>query len=176
MFLEMGAIGIGILLSFFLKDINFLGLNFGVIGSGVIYPDFLLMFLIFFALFKGEFSGIWIGFFSGLLEDSGLIRFSDSSGDFVSIIGIHAAIYTLTGFSLGKLKKFIDRNHAIPQILLVFGTVFLVRMIIWLLMGILEEFNQAYSFSGPAIYTAILTPIWFTLLSWLYRISGEDDQ
>lgn len=174
MIFEAGAIALGILISFFLKDINFLGINLSFLNSGLIYPDFLLVFLIYFSLNKGEFSGIWIGFFAGLMEDSGLLQFADIQREFLPIIGVHSLVYTITGFSLGKLTRFIDRDHAIPQMVLVLITTVIVRFFIWLIMGVLQDFNSSYSFFGPAVYTALFTPIWFTLLSWIYRLPGDD--
>ncbi len=175
MLLEAGALAFGILVSFFLKDFNFLGLNFGFLGTGIIYPDFLLLFVIFFALHKGDFTGLWIGFFSGILEDSGLLTFSQSQDAFIPIIGVHALIYTLAGFFLGKITKYIDKTHILPPIVVVLIGVFVIRLLIWLLMGVLDQFNNAYSFFWPALYTALLTPIWFSMLKWLYRVQGDEE-
>jgi rod shape-determining protein MreD len=175
MFLEAGALAFGILISFFLKDINFLGLNFGFIGTGIIYPDFLLLFVIFFALHKREFSGIWLGFFAGILEDSGMLTFSTVQKEFLPIIGVHALIYTVTGFIIGNTSRFIDKTHIVPQMLLVFGAILIMRILVWLLMGVLDQFNNTYSFFWPALYTSLLTPIWFTMLKWLYRVYGDEE-
>lgn len=174
MFFEIGAIAFGLLVSFFLKDINFLGLNFEFISTGVVYPDFLMIFVIFFSLHKGEFSGLWIGFFAGLLEDSGLLSFV--GGEFIPIIGVHALIYTSTGFFIGSIQKYLDKDHAIPQMLLVFAIIIVIRILTWVMIGILESFNMNYPIVGPALYTALLTPIWFTLLGWLYRLPEEDSR
>jgi rod shape-determining protein MreD len=165
---------IGILVSFFLKDINFLAINFDFLNSGIIYPDFPLLLMIFFALRKGEFHGLWIGFFAGLLEDAGVLHFSDSSHEFVTILGTHAGIYTLAGFILGKINRFIDQFHTAPIIVLVVTATFLIRLSVWLLMGILEDFNKSYSFLGPAFYTALLSPVWFWILGWLYRVHHDE--
>lgn len=168
MLLETIVVAVGILVSFFLKDVNFLALNY-------VYPDFLLMFLIYFSLRRGEFSGIWIGFFSGLLEDSSILSFSDRVGQFAPLIGTHMFYYTLAGFTLGKLNRIIDRRSMVPVVLVVFGTTLLVRICIWLTTGILQDFNKNYSFVSVAVYSALLAPIWFWLLSWLYRYTTEVD-
>jgi len=174
MFLELSVIAVGIVVSFFLKDVNFLALNVSFFNTGLIYPDFLLIFLIFFALNKGEFSGIWIGFFAGLLEDSAILSFSQATHEFVPIIGTHAIIYTITGFILGKINRIVDRESQAPMMVVSLVTTFAVRVLTWILMGIIVDFNKSYSFIGPAIFTAIISPIWFTLLSWLYRIKPEE--
>lgn len=166
MFLEIAVLGLGILISFFLKDINFLALNF-------VYPDFLLIFLIYFALRRGELSGIWIGFFAGLLEDSGII--SESSGEFIHLIGTHIFFYTLAGFLLGKFNRFIDRQGMVPVVGVVFATTLIIRMFVWLTNGILQDFNRNYPFFAPSIYTALIAPIWFWLLGWVYRYTAGDE-
>lgn len=172
MLLDFGVIIVGLVFSFFLKDINFLSITFDF--TGAIYPDFLLIFIIFFALRRGEFSGLWIGFFAGLLEDSAILSFSESSQEYVSIIGVHAIIYTLAGFILGKLNRIVDKDSTIPIMFVVFSTTFLCRLFVWLLMGFLDESSASYSFFGPAVYTAILAPVWFFLLGWTYRQTSEE--
>lgn len=173
MLLEVTVITLGMILSFFLKDVNFLSLNFDFLNTGAIYPDFLLIFVIFFALRKGEFAGIWIGFFAGLLEDSTIISFSESSGEFISVIGAHSLVYTLAGFTLGRLNRLLDRDSAASIVVLVLVSTFLIRFTVWILMGIIDTFNSSYSFLGPAFYTAAIAPIWFTLLTWVYRFDGD---
>ena len=169
MFLEILVIGIGILISFFLKDINFLALNY-------IYPDFLIIFLIYFALRRGEFSGIWIGFFSGLLEDSAILSFSSSAGKYVPVIGTHMLIYTLGGYILGKINRIIDRESMALVVLVVFGTTLLTRICIWFVNGVLQDFNKNYDIIGTTVYTALLAPVWFWILAWVYRYTSEVQQ
>jgi len=167
MLLELAVIFLGILVSFFLKDMNLLSLHFE--AAGVIFPDFLLLFLIYFALFKDEFHGTWIGFISGLLEDSAILTFSEASNEFVPILGSHALIYTLVGFTLGKMNRIIDKESMLPVVVVVFSTTFLVRLLVWLLVGLLGQAPRAYSFLGPAFYTAILAPVYFFAMSWVYK-------
>jgi len=167
MLLEVGAIILGMLVSFFLKDINFLSLNF-------IYPDFLLIFIVYFALRRGEFAGIWIGFAAGLLEDSNILAFSSSQGKYVPVIGTHMLVYCLTGYLLGRFNRIIDRHSMIPIIVVVFVTTLLVRIQVWLVSFVLlQEVNRNYSFLATSVYTALLAPVWFWLLNWVYRYSQE---
>jgi rod shape-determining protein MreD len=176
MILETIAIGVGIVISFFLKDINFLGLNIAFLNTGLVYPDFLLIFLIFFAMYRGEFAGLWIGFFTGILEDSGMIQFSSHPLAFVNILGVHSLIYTLTGFFLGKLSRYMDRNSTLPIIAVTFVTAFVVRLMTWIVMGVVAEFNHSFSFLSPAIYTAAVSPIWFFILGWAYRSTIQEEK
>ena len=167
MILEYAAVTIGLIISFLLKDINFLALNF-------IYPDFLMIFIIFMALRRGELSGIWLGFIGGLLEDSAVLVFSRQGGDYVHVIGVHMFFYTLVGYSLGKFNKLIDATRLFPIMGVVFVYTLVVRFCIWLVTGLISDFNSNYLFIGSAIYTALITPIWLWLLGWLYRPMDEE--
>ncbi|EMY02379.1 rod shape-determining protein MreD-like protein [Leptospira interrogans str. 2002000626] len=66
MILEKLVIAIGILIAHFLN-----GSNLFEIGSAI-KPDFMILLVLFFALRRGPLYGLWIGFFGGLLTDSGL--------------------------------------------------------------------------------------------------------
>lgn len=175
MFIDIGVIALGMILSYFLKDIQFLSLNFDFMNTGLINPDFLLMYVIFFALYRGEFSGLWVGFFAGLLEDGANWVIGSGPADFTPLIGIHSLVYCLIGFAVGKMNRIVDRQQTLPIMALVGVTAFLVRFFTWTLQGIVENFNHNYSMLGVAIYTAVLAPIFFTLLGWLYRMkpAGE---
>ncbi|MBW7858049.1 MAG: rod shape-determining protein MreD [Leptonema sp. (in: Bacteria)] len=172
MILEFLVIFLGMIVSYFLKDMNFLSLQFDVLNTGIIYPDFLLIFVVFFALQRGEFSGLWIGFFAGLLEDSTILRFSDSTDPFTMILGLHSFAYTLLGFILGKMNRSLARENISTSIIVVFTSTLLTRLLVWLLMGIVNQFYVSYSFLSTAFYTAAISPIWFALLAWLYRVGG----
>ncbi|MBX7059689.1 MAG: rod shape-determining protein MreD [Leptospirales bacterium] len=176
MLIESGVIALGMAICYFLKDIQFLSLNFSFMNTGIINPDFLLMFVIFFALFRGELTGLWVGFFAGLLEDSANWVVGQSSAEFTPLIGIHSLIYALSGFFLGKINRVIDRRRTLPIIVLVLISTFVVRILTWLLQGIVDDFNKNYSLFGPALYTAFIAPLWFTLMGWIYRIreTGEE--
>ncbi|MCB1308625.1 MAG: rod shape-determining protein MreD [Leptospiraceae bacterium] len=170
MFLEISVIALGMIIAYFMTQVPVLALNFEFMNTGVIYPDYLLMYLIFFALYRGEFAGIWLGFFAGLLEDGAVWVLSDATREYVPVIGIHASIYSLTGFILGKMNRIFDRYNMAPIVLLVLGTTFVVRLLTWILQGVLGEMNRNFVLVGPALYTALISPIFFTVLSWLYRI------
>ncbi len=169
MFLEASVIAIGVLISFYLKGLNFLAFNF-------VYPDFLIIFLIYFALRRGEFSGIWIGFFAGLLEDSAILFFSDGQNAFVHVIGTHMLFYTLTGYILGKLNRIIDRDSMMPVMVVVLVTTVIVRICVKGLTWVIQDINQNYDIFGTAVYTAALAPVWFFVLSWVYRATAEAEQ
>ncbi|MCR9140792.1 MAG: rod shape-determining protein MreD [bacterium] len=175
MLIEVGLIILGMLISYFLKDIQFLSLSFEFLNTGIIGPDFLLIFVIFFSLFRGEFVGLWVGFFAGILEDgANWVLGGATGGGFVPIVGIHSLVYSITGFALGKLSQIFDRYQTAPIIALVFVSAFLVRFLAWSIQGIVEDFNKNYSLIGPAVFTAIIAPIWFSFLGWLYRVKAAE--
>ena len=169
MLIEILVIFIGLIFSYFLKDINFLSLQFDFLRTGSIYPDFLLIFLIYFTLRTNEMWGIWLGFFGGLLEDTTILNFNSSNSEYIQLIGIHTLIYPIMGFILGKINRYLDIDNIRTIIFVTFVTSLSTRLMIWLIMGIVEEFYHSYSFIGPSIYTSILAPIWFFLLKWIYH-------
>ncbi|HBS06337.1 MAG TPA: rod shape-determining protein MreD [Leptospiraceae bacterium] len=172
MFLEALVIAVGLIISSFLKGINFLSLD--PFGTGAIYPDFLLIFVIFFSIRKGDFTGIWIGFFAGLLEDSQLLAYDESAREFVSIIGVHSLVYCVAGYTIGRLNRLLDRDSIASILVLVFATTLIVRLAVWLIMGMVDQFSAAYPLLGPAVFTAGLGPIWFWLLTMIYRLDSSN--
>lgn len=174
MFLELSVIGLGMGVSYFLNEARLLAIPMGWFSGGRISPDFLLLYVIFFSLFRGDFAGIWIGFFAGLLEDQ-LIYHITGGGEVVSMLGIHTLIYPIVGYTLGRVNRFFDSYNMAPVVLLVLGTTIVVRFFVWSLQGVMAEFNLSYSILGPALFTGFFSPIWFAVLSWLFRISMGDD-
>ena len=173
MLFQIVAIAFGLILSYFLKDIQFLSLDFHFLNTGVIYPDFLLIFIAFFALHRDEMAGIWVGFFGGLLEDGANWVFDSANGGFSVVIGVHALVYSLMGYILGKSSNYFERYQSSFTILLLLFTAILSRFFIWFIYGVIDNFNKNYPIVGPALYTALLVPIWFALLSWTYRIQKK---
>ena len=169
--LQTIAIACGLILSYFLKDIQFLSLDFHFLSTGIIYPDFLLIFIVFFALYRKELAGIWVGFFGGLLEDGANWVFDKTHGGFTVVIGIHAFVYSLLGYVLGKLGVYFERYQSSFTVLLLLFTVIFARFFIWFIYGVVDNFNKNYPILGPAFFTALLAPLWFVLLGWVYRIS-----
>ncbi|MFN3604618.1 MAG: rod shape-determining protein MreD [Leptonema sp. (in: bacteria)] len=164
--IEILMILLGLIFSYFLKDINFLSLQFSFLNSEIIYPDFLILFLIFFSLRSSEVLGIWIGFFAGLLEDSTILKFSKT--EFHPLLGMHTLVYPIVGYILSKFKRFLDINNTGVAIFVTFIAAFSTRTFVWLLMGIMDNFYQSYSILATSLYTSLLAPVWFLLLKWTY--------
>ncbi len=167
--LDIIVIVLGLIFSFFLKDISFLSLQFDFFKSGSIYPDFLLIYLIYFSLRTNELSAIWLGFFAGLLEDSTILSFNSKSNEYMNIIGIHTMVYPIMSYILAKINKYIDIDNIQTIIIVTFISSFLTRISIWFLMGIVDRFYDSFNFLGPSLYTSILSPAWFFFLKWIYH-------
>ncbi len=171
MILDFIFIILGLFISHFLKDINFLVLQFDFLKTGSTYPDFVIIYIIYFALQRDRdiSSAIWLGFFAGILEDSTIIRFSKNYTEFQHLVGLHSLVYTLLAFILGSIKKQVDINNNTTISFIVFISTLMSRILIWFIMGILEEFYQSYSFLAPTLYTTIISPIWFKLLGFIFE-------
>ncbi len=163
----------GLLLSYFLKDVQFLSLDLPFFNTGLIYPDFLLIYIAFFALTRGELAGTWVGFFAGLLEDGTNWVFDGSDGGFSTIIGVHSFVYSLLGYTLGFFRQYFQTYQTSFTILLLFVVSILSRFFIWILHAMIDSLNMNYPILGPALYTSVLSPVWFSFMSWLYRIQSK---
>ncbi len=170
MYLEICAIGAGMVLSYFLKDVQFLILDLSFLGTGLVHPDFLLIFIAFFALYRSLMMGLWIGFFGGLLEDGSNWFFDSERGGFTTIIGLHALVYSIMGYGIGRVNVYLRNYQQSFTILLILITVIFVRFTIWFLHGSIDSFNKNYTIVGPALYTTLISMIFFPILSWAYKI------
>lgn len=169
MILEILLMFLGLIFSYFLKDINFLSLQFDFIKSGSVYPDFLLIFIIYFSLKRNELIGIWLGFFAGLLEDSSILSFSYKNQEYINLIGIHTFVYPLLGFLLGKFNKYLDTENIRTIIFVTFFSSMFTRLGVWILIGIVDAFYESFTFFAPSIYTSVVAPVWFFFLKWIYH-------
>ena len=169
MLIEGFIIAIGMLIAHFLDGSEIFK---SVLQLDGIYPDFLLAFIIFFSLRRGEFSGIWLGFFGGVLEDADPLGFAENIGG--AVVGLHMLIYTITGYTLGRLNRIVDRDSMLPIAGMVLVTTILVRFFIWMMYGVVRDFNYNYGIFGTAVYTAFFSPIWFYALGFVYKFTSED--
>ena len=176
MFVEIIAITAGLILAYFLKDIQFLSINLEFLNTGLIYPDFLLIFILFFALHRSAFVALWIGFFGGLLEDGTNWVFHEDNSSFTAIIGVHSFVYTLMAYIMGVSNSIFEKYQSMFIFLLIFFIVILSRSCIWFLHGLVDQLNMNYPILGAAFYTAIVSPLSFSFLSWVYRISKTNQK
>lgn len=160
---------LGLVVAYFLKDINFLSLQFPFLGVGNIYPDFLLLYIVFFALITSDIQSIWIAFAGGLLEDTTLLKFSSQTSEFTNLLGIHALVYPVVAYVLTSIKKHIDIDNMITIITVSFFSVLVSRILVWLYLGIVDNF-YSMDFLGPSLYSAVLAPVWFSFLRWVFKV------
>ncbi len=162
------GVGIGLIVSYILKDAHFLSLHFQWQQSSPIYPDLLIIFIVFFSLNHSTVASIWLGFFAGLLEDgANYILLENRDVSFIS--GIHSLVYCLIAFSVSKAQNIINRKSLLSIMAIVLICTLLGRSAIWMIQGIFSNFNKNYTIFSSAIYTSFISPLYFVILHWLYR-------
>ena len=164
MLIEKLSIAIVLILSYVFQ------VNADFIALAEIKPDLLLILTIYIAFYKGEFSGLWLGFFTGLLQDINLGGYvSLTSGEVTKyFIGSHALPKALIGYFTGKLLPlFLSENPFVISLLIFSGN--LIKGILFL--SIIMIFHEGYQISAAifiilpeSLYTAIVGMFWFRLL------------
>ena len=106
--LEKLVISLIIIISYILQS----GVDFLVLGR--IHPDLLLLVTLYFGLTRGSFSGLWIGFFSGLLQDINLGGISEIGVEKINYyIGINALSKALIGYTAGKFAELYRKDNIV---------------------------------------------------------------
>lgn len=168
MIFEKVVIGIGILFCHFLNGSNIFELG------GSFKPDFMVIFIIFFSLRKGSLYGLWVGFFGGLLTDSGLGGETGIDNIVYYKIGLHSLTFSLIGYVAGKFTKNAYNENYLSITIYNLVLTFASRIILYVLFIIFFHDNASYSFLGTSIYTAILSPIFFFILTWVYKMEPDE--
>lgn len=166
MILEYVVIGAGIFIAHFLNGTN----TFEILGYK---PDFMVLFVLFFALRKGAMSGIWIGFFGGLLSDSGLG--GEIVGDIVTYkIGLHSLTFCVMGYLVGKFARPAYHENLISIMLYALAVTLVSRVASYYLFSLFFHENLNYSIFSTSIFNSIIAPLFFWILGKLYRLEqGE---
>ncbi|MCS6971803.1 MAG: rod shape-determining protein MreD [Turneriella sp.] len=172
MILEKIAIGIAIFVSYFLQtSVDFFAL-------GRIKPDFLLLLSLYFALSRGSFTALWIGFWGGLLQDinlGGVVQHAQNEVQFY--IGTSALAKTIVGYLAGKVAPWINREANKLVVVLVFFAAITKGIIMFLTVAIFHSSAHASALVTivlpEALYTALLSLVWFRLLEWAFPISEK---
>ncbi|PJZ68631.1 rod shape-determining protein MreD [Leptospira perolatii] len=166
MILEYVVIGAGLFIAHFLNGTN----SFETFGTK---PDFMVLFVLFFALRKGALAGVWVGFFGGLLSDSGLG--GEIVGNVVTYkIGLHSLTFCLMGFLVGKFARSAYHENYLSITLYSVIITFVTRVATYLLFSLFFHENLSYSLFGTSIYNAIIAPLFFYLLGKLYRLEQAE--
>jgi rod shape-determining protein MreD len=170
MIVEKLVIAVGILFSHFLNGSTIFELG------GSYKPDFMMIFVIFFALRKGPLYGLWIGFFSGLLTDSGLGGETGADQVVYYKIGLHSMSYSIIGYIMGKFTRSAYNENYLSITIYTFIFTLVSRFFTYLLFILFFHPNDSYSFFGTALYTALLSPIFFFLLTWIYQLNQDEGE
>ncbi|MGJ4786465.1 rod shape-determining protein MreD [Leptospira koniambonensis] len=166
MILEYIVIGAGILISHFLNGTNL----FEISGFK---PDFMVIFVLFFALRRGTMAGIWIGFFGGLLSDSGL------GGEIVDNIvtykiGLHSLTFCIMGYIVGKFARPAYHENQISIMLYSLVVTLVSRIASSLLFSAFFHENLNYSIISTSIFNGAIAPMFFWILGKLYRLEQAE--
>ncbi len=169
MILEKIMIGVGLLLAHFLN-------GSALFEIGGYKPDFMMILVLFFALRKGGLFGLWIGFFGGLLTDSGLGGETEIDNEVYYKIGLHTLSYSLTGYIVGKFTRSAYNENYLSITIYVLVFTFLSRVFVYLLFILFFHSNDSYSLIATSLYTAILGPLFFFILTWSYKLSPTEGE
>ncbi|GBF38761.1 rod shape-determining protein MreD [Leptospira hartskeerlii] len=166
MILEYIVIGAGILISHFLNGTNL----FEISGFK---PDFMVIFVLFFALRRGTMAGIWIGFFGGLLSDSGLG--GEIVGNVVTYkIGLHSLTFCIMGYIVGKFARPAYHENQISIMLYSLVVTLISRIASYFLFSLFFHENLNYSIISTSIFNGAIAPIFFWVLGKLYRLEQAE--
>lgn len=127
----------------------------------IIYPNFILMFIVYTALNKGIMKGQIVGFVYGLTWD---ILSTD-------IFGVRALSFTIAGYLAGNFNKKLNKKQPITQItLMIVGLVItqLTLNIIYMITPstddvFIQNFELSYLVLFNIVVNLILTPIIFKI-------------
>ena len=133
----------------------------------MMYPNFILMFIVYTALNKGIMKGQTIGFIYGLTWD---ILSTD-------IFGIRTLSFTIAGYLAGSFNKKLNKNQPLTQIIVMaIGLIVtqLVLNITYIIMPASEKiFVQNFELSYIVIFNIlvnlILTPLIFKIFLFIDR-------
>lgn len=133
----------------------------------MIYPNFILMFIIYTALNKGIMKGQTIGFIYGLTWD---ILSTD-------IFGIRALSFTIAGYLAGSFNKKLNKNQPLTQIIVMAIGLIVTHLILnvtYIVMPASEKifvqnFELSYMIIFNILVNLILTPLIFKIFLFVDR-------
>ncbi|MBO7431305.1 MAG: rod shape-determining protein MreD [Elusimicrobia bacterium] len=133
----------------------------------MVYPNFILMFIVYTALNKGIMKGQIIGFIYGLTWD---ILSTD-------IFGIRALSFTIAGYLAGSFNKKLNKNQPLTQIIVMAIGLIVTQLILnitYIVMPASEKiFVQNFELSYIVIFNIfvnlILTPLIFKMFLFIDR-------
>lgn len=135
----------------------------------MLYPNFILMFVVYTALNKGIMKGQTIGFVYGLTWD---ILSTD-------IFGIRALSFTIAGYLAGSFNKKLNKNQPLTQIIVMAIGLIVTQLILnvtYIVMPASEKifvqnFELSYMILFNMLVNLILTPLIFKIFLFIDRRS-----
>jgi rod shape-determining protein MreD len=127
----------------------------------MVYPNFILMFIVYVALNKGIMKGQTIGFLYGLTWD---VLSTD-------IFGVRTLSFTIAGYLAGSFNKKLNKNQPLTQIIVMAIGLIVTHLILnitYIIMPASEtvyvqNFELSYLIIFNILINLILTPIIFKI-------------
>ncbi len=159
--IEKIAIAAAIIVSYALQT----SIDFLVLGH--IKPDFLLILTVYVSLKKGRLTGLWVGFFSGLLQDINLGGVALSASEELNYyIGTHTLPKTLIGYFNNFFFRMYPKEILI--FLIMFSLSFIKGFLTFLILLVFQTSVSAGSILTiilpESLYTSLLSVFWLKLL------------
>ena len=133
-------------------------------------PDLMILLIIFFSLKKGTIYGLWVGFLGGLLTD---ISLGGAIDETAYKIGLHSLIFSILGYISRKLIYSTYKESLLIIMVYIFILTCITRVLIFYLYVYLYNENLSYQILSTALYNAFIAPMFFYILSFLYKIESE---
>jgi rod shape-determining protein MreD len=138
----------------------------------MLYPNFILMFVVYTALNKGIMKGQLTGFFYGLTWD---VLSTD-------IFGVRTLSFTIAGYLAGSFNKKLNKNQPLTQIIVMAIGLIITHLILNVVYLILPEsetvFVQSFELSYLMIFNIIvnivLAPLIFKIFLFIDKIFIEN--
>ncbi len=129
-----------------------------------IKPDLLLLFTIYFAFKEGEFRGSWIGFISGIVQDSMA----------ATPLGWQALPKGIIGYIVGRYGHLV-RGESLFSLGLMLFIISLIKGLILIVSALIfmdGQLSMLYKIALPeALYNAILGPMLFTIYDRIFGLN-----
>ena len=163
---------ISIIVYFFLIILQFVIPKYMPFNIWMLYPNFILMFVVYTALNKGIMKGQLTGFFYGLTWD---VLSTD-------IFGVRTLSFTIAGYLAGSFNKKLNKNQPLTQIIVMAIGLIITHLILNVVYLILPEsetvFVQSFELSYLLIFNIIvnivLAPLIFKIFLFIDKIFIEN--
>ena len=125
---------ISIIVYFFLIILQFVIPKYMPFNIWMLYPNFILMFVVYTALNKGIMKGQLTGFFYGLTWD---VLSTD-------IFGVRTLSFTIAGYLAGSFNKKLNKNQPLTQIIVMAIGLIITHLILNVVYLILPESETVF--------------------------------